>query len=483
MRHRGLRGRAVAIAVAFAIASQSLVAEAQAGLRPAGLRPDTSSPEAGLWTVSDKAENQAKQQAELNRDPALNEYVRSVACKVAATYCSELRVYVMDRPFFNASMAPNGYMEVWSGALLRANNEAELAFVLGHESGHFAHSHSWQALQDLKSRANGAMIASLLISAVGVAAMANAGTAAAVDSISTATQGLVNVVYLGSMAGMFSFSRNNEYEADAYGHQVASAAAYDPAAGTAVWRRLVSETAASDFPKVRQRETRASIFDTHPVASDRIEALDRLTKAPGGDLGADRYRAAIRPHLSAWLRDDLRRRDFGQTLFVIDQLSKRGEDLGVLNFYRAEAMRLRRKDGDLEAAEQAYRIAIAHPDAPAAAYRELADLAEKRRAKDEMADLLIKYLDRDPAAKDASFIRMRVEQVRPFPTPASPAPAPAEAAPTAPPPVEPAQPESPPAAVPPPVAVAAPAQPRPSSPVRPAPPAPGAPAAFGESSQ
>jgi predicted Zn-dependent protease len=207
VKNRGLRGRAAAIAIAFAIASQAF-AEAQTGLRPAGLRPDSSSPEAGLWTISDKAENQARQQAELNRDQALNEYVRSVACKVAAAYCGELRVYIMDRPFFNASMAPNGYMEVWSGMLLRAGNEAELAFVLGHESGHFAHSHSWQALQDMKARANGAMVASLLISAVGVAAMANAGTAAAVDSISTATQGLVNVVYLGSMAGMFGFSRN-----------------------------------------------------------------------------------------------------------------------------------------------------------------------------------------------------------------------------------------------------------------------------------
>ena len=59
----------------------------------------------------------------------------------------------------------------------------------------------------------------------------------------------------------------------------------------------------------------------------------------------------IRPFLSAWLADDLRRRDYGQTLLVIERLSSLGEDLGVLNFYRGETLRQRRSDGDLGLAE------------------------------------------------------------------------------------------------------------------------------------
>jgi predicted Zn-dependent protease len=65
------------------------------------------------------------------RDPALNAYVRSVLCKVTDDYCRDVRVYIVDVPYFNASMAPNGAMMVWTGTLLRVRNEAQLALVLG----------------------------------------------------------------------------------------------------------------------------------------------------------------------------------------------------------------------------------------------------------------------------------------------------------------------------------------------------------------
>lgn len=464
------RSRASHVIVATAALTASIgSAIAQPALRPADLKPSSTSPEAGLWTISDKAEIDARQSAEINRDPALNAYVKSVACRAAENYCGAMRIYLMDRPFVNASMAPNGYMEVWSGLLLRAKNEDELAFVLGHEIGHFAYSHSWQAFQDQKARADGAMVASFLISAVGVVAAVNAGTAAGVQNISNATQGLVNAVYLGAVAGMFGFSRANETEADAYGFKaIATSSDYDPAAAAAIWRRLKLETAASDFKRVRESDTRASIFDSHPLVSERIDALDRLASgAPSHtSVSQQRYREAIRPHISAWLRDDLRRRDFGQSLFVIDQLAANGEDLGVLNYYRGEAIRLRRSADYQAESEAAYREAISHADAPALAYRELADLAEKRGEKNEMADLLIAYLLRAPNAKDAAFAKMRIEQIKPFPvqeTPpvpahvepdpapilsdmpaaASPEPAPAEAEKPAKPAVKPAPPAPP----------------------------------------
>ena len=51
-------------------------------------------------------------------------------------------------PYFNASMAPNGMMQVWSGLLLRVDNEAQLAAVLGHEIGHYLARHSVERLRD-----------------------------------------------------------------------------------------------------------------------------------------------------------------------------------------------------------------------------------------------------------------------------------------------------------------------------------------------
>ena len=59
-------------------------------------------------------------------DPVLEGYLQGVTCRLAREYCSQIRVYVMDVPHFNASMSPNGYMEIWTGLLLRVENEGFL---------------------------------------------------------------------------------------------------------------------------------------------------------------------------------------------------------------------------------------------------------------------------------------------------------------------------------------------------------------------
>ena len=56
------------------------------------------------------------------RDPALNAYVKNVACRAAEAYCKDLRVYIMNVPAFNASMAPNGMMIVWTGSSSAENS-------------------------------------------------------------------------------------------------------------------------------------------------------------------------------------------------------------------------------------------------------------------------------------------------------------------------------------------------------------------------
>jgi predicted Zn-dependent protease len=333
-------------------------------------------------------------------------------------------------------------MEVWSGLLLRAESEAELAFVLGHETGHYIGNDSAQALQATKSRATGALVFAALLGVAATAASYNATSPQQVNSINNSTQGLINAVYLGTVASLFSFDRQQETDADAFGFNAATNAGFDPTAGVSLWQRMIDEASSSDFQKVRNGTARTSVFDSHPVEADRVAAMKKLAgDKKGGESGKERYRATIRPFLNAWLRDDLRRRDFGETLFIIDRLAATKEDLGVLSFYRGETLRLRRKDGDAAKAEEAYRDAIRYDDAPAETWRQLADYSERRSENAEAARLLQAYLAKAPNASDAAFARMRLDRAlgQSAAAPTSSAPAPAAPTPTTPstPPAEP----------------------------------------------
>jgi Zn-dependent protease with chaperone function len=421
---RSLTGLAAAALVAAAPLMSSCPAAAQP--RPAGLRPDPKTDEGGLWQKVDRAEHEAKDSAELNADPALNREVKRIACKLAPEYCGELRVYVMDRPFFNASMAPNGYMEVWSGLLLRAETEDQLAFVLGHEIGHFAENHSLESWRNAKNRTNTAMILQMAVGAVaiGAAASASASTPTAngypnsqVSDIMRSAGAINDLIYLGAVASMFRYDRQNEMQADQLGFTRAVAAGYDPAAPSQMWRDLTAEVAASDFPKVRAQDAHASIFDSHPVTSERIKSLDVMAasapRAGGGTVTQNRkaYRAMIRPFLGAWLKDDLRRRDFGETLSLIARLSGEGEDLGVLSFYRGEALRLRRGPTDLDQAQASYVAATAYADAPAAAWRSLGDLQVQAGDKAHARQAYQGYLTRASDAKDRWLIEAALKKL------------------------------------------------------------------------
>ncbi|MBO9708342.1 MAG: M48 family metallopeptidase [Caulobacter sp.] len=390
-----------------------LAAPARSDPRTPHLRPAENTDEGGIWSLSDKTEQQAKLSAERNRDPALNAYVQGLTCKLAAEYCDEIRVYVMDRPFFNASMAPNGYTEVWSGLLLRAETEDELAFVLGHEIGHFAENHSIEAQRAMKTRANNALALQVLVSAVAMGAAVGSGSPQSASDIMRAAGSVNDLIYLSAIAGYFSYSRENESEADTLGFRRMVKAGYDPAAGAEMWRSQIDETAASTFPKVREAQARASIFSTHPLSVERVGALQTLAKgSPAGKTGDRKaYRAVIRPHLAAWLRDDLRRRDYGETLALIHRLESLEEDQGVLAFYRAEAYRQRRGEGDLIRAREAYTASVAFVDAPSAAWRNLGDLAAQAGDKAAARSAYETYLVRAPQAQDRWLVEASLKKL------------------------------------------------------------------------
>lgn len=375
---RLLRG----FACAGLLATLPAFAAAPPPLQP-GEHPLPGSTEAELWYGMDRAEKDIAVSPLRVRDRPLNEYVQRVLCRVTGDYCKDLRLYVVDVPQFNAQMAPNGMVLVFTGALLRIHDEAELAFVLGHEFAHYRLRHGLQFWNQAKHTS---------------AVFASFGVGGGLVG------GLAQVM---GMASLFQYSRDFEREADRIGFQTAVAQDYDPLAAVRLWTRLLREEQAS-------HSSHFTIFASHPKTAERLvdvrNAAAAVTPRPWQD-STDAYRSAMRPYLAHWLDEDLARRTYDSSIQLITDLRESApeDSAGTLAFYLAQAYRQRRSDGDAARASELYRQAITHADAPAAAWREYGlDLRQAGRTT-AARDALRHYLQLAPQAEDRAFIDSYLE--------------------------------------------------------------------------
>lgn len=360
-----------------------------ASLRP-GERPALDTDEAGLWMISDKMERTVRDSGRVVRDAELNSYVKDIVCRLAPTHCVDIRLQIVRVAGFNANMSPNGYMQVWTGLLLRAENEAQLAYVLGHEIAHYLKRHSVQRWRDLRAKTDAAAAFQVLTAAAGVPVVGQVGTLAAVGSI-------------------YSFSREQEREADNTGLDRMMRAGYDPREAARIWQGLLEERDAEQAPE------QSIFFSSHPSGEERVATLNLLAadvaKPFAGDIGADTYRQRIEPHVGGWLRDELRRRELAASEVLLTRLLAHGGDPGELNFYRGELYRLRAGEGDLDRALDAYREAASKTPHPATVHRSMGLVLWHDGQKVEAQKAFRAYLKRAPKASDRAMVKSYIDQL------------------------------------------------------------------------
>lgn len=363
-------------------------------IRP-GERPVPGSIESELWYSMDQAEKDIRNMPLIVRDPELQRYVEGVTCRVVGEYCKDLRVYIVDVPVFNASMAPNGVTMVFTGALLRMRDESELATVLGHEFAHYKARHSLESYMTTKRT-------TAFLSTFGIVSF-GAGVPIAGQ-----------IAYLGGIGGLFKQSRDNEREADALGFEAATAQGYDPMAGVRVWERIRREETAS----VRHRDR--VVFASHPQSRERIEdirAAAAKIQVAQPVTNAEAYRAAIRPFLERWMESELTLRTYDTTIQVFKELKQDAdaETAGLATFYLAEAHRRRNKDDDMATAARLYAEALTLRGTPAAAWREHGMQLRASGDKAGAAVALRTYLDTAPQAGDAAVVRHYLDKLEATP--------------------------------------------------------------------
>lgn len=356
-----------------------------------GERPDLATDEAGLWMVVDKVEKKLKTSGNRVTDPQINQYVQDIVCKLASSYCSDIRIYIMQVPEFNASMAPNGTMQVWTGLILRAQNEAQLAYVLGHEIGHYLRRHTIQAWRDAQLKANLSVLFQIATAAAGVGYVGPLG----------------DLVALGSIQ---AFSRDNEREADEVGFELITRAGYDPREAPRIWESLMKEHDASE------RGSPSIFFATHPPTDERIETLQaKAQDAASQDgkffLGKGEIETVALPLRATLLRDELRRGEFKESQVLLDTLMDNDVGLGQLHFFQGELYRLRAEPGDQEKALFAFQKALEFPDAPPETHRALGLYFFKAGELSKALAALKQYLILQPDALDKAMIHEYIRQL------------------------------------------------------------------------
>ena len=175
-------------------------------------------------------------QAKIYRDRQITNYINQIGQKLAKNSERPDIPYtfqVVNDKSINAFATMGGYVYVNTGLMLAAENEAELASVIGHEIGHIVGRH---AIEHMRQRAI----------SQGILSVAGLDQSAAVQ---------IGV----DLAVNRPNSREDELEADRLGLANLKKAGYAPSGMVSFMKKLLKQ--GSSGPK---------ILSTHPSTSDRI---------------------------------------------------------------------------------------------------------------------------------------------------------------------------------------------------------------------
>jgi predicted Zn-dependent protease len=174
--------------------------------------------------LGQEAANEVRQKYKAVRDPAVQDYVRQIGERLAATGPARESGFpftftVVEDKQVNAFALPGGPMFIFTGLLKNVDNEAQLAAVMAHEMSHVILRHGTHEASKAKMIELPALLAG---EALGSQAL------------------LTKLTALGANSFILKFSRDAESDADALGSHLMAEAGYDPLQMAAFFHKLQS---------------------------------------------------------------------------------------------------------------------------------------------------------------------------------------------------------------------------------------------------
>lgn len=281
----------------------------------------------------------------ISDDPVVTDYLQTLGQQLVKSsgHPGHYEFFLVDEPVVNAFAGPDGRIGIFTGLILAAQTEGELAAVIAHELAHVSQDHLMRSFEAQKQMALPATALLLAAAVLGATVDANIGAAGLMGIQGAAAQRQIN------------FTRANEEEADRIGIDTLARAGHNPYAMPGFFQRLaqtnrVSESSAPEFLR------------THPVTTSRI--ADALNRARQHGL---RQRAdSLRFHLA---RANLRQHSESNPARAVEHFEKTLEE----GRYRDET-----------AQRYGYALALTRAGRFDAARAQLAPLVESHPSQTEL---------------------------------------------------------------------------------------------------
>jgi len=218
----------------------------------------------------------------ITQDRSLEAYVDQVGQRMAAVSHRPRMPYrfnVVNATYINAYAFPGGTISATRGILLKLNDEAELASLLGHELGHVNARHTAHQMSQ-------AMLTQTLV-----------GGAAAIVGTQGSTLGdlTAQLGSIGAGALLASYSRDNEREADDLGLRYMTAAGYDPRGFVELMEMLRGLN--KQKPNAVQ-----TLFSTHPMSDERYQTAVKAVRTRYSQATGALYRERFMDHTAGMRR-------------------------------------------------------------------------------------------------------------------------------------------------------------------------------------
>ena len=217
-------------------------------------------------------------------------YVEGVGRRVAAysgvaNPGQAYRFTTLNSAVENAFAVPGGYIYITRQLMALMDDEAELAFVLGHETGHIAANHA-------QARRSAAQRNSIL------------GVLGAIIGSSIGGNAFGNMLAQSAQLRTLSFSRDQEYQADTLGTRYVVAAGYDPLGGANILASLSRADALQLRIQGKGNRSLPEWASTHPNSENRVQRERQLAIQSGRAGRGLRNRDAFLAQIAGLTVDD-----------------------------------------------------------------------------------------------------------------------------------------------------------------------------------